>query len=215
MVSVIVYEFYTKEIASKALINARSAMSASVKRTFLSQAVLCVPLNCSPLLSWASVVGKVEEMVLRMQYSRYNNKKLWYEVVDPAVKAYRARQEAELKGERPMHQWKGWKKDERGVEKSGKRDDWYKRGGDKVLIFVPATPGSQLQKKYQSEIRNQRYKTKVVEKTGTTLKKVLQKSNLFKQQRCGRENCLVCKQAGRGLCNAHGVVWDWVPGMQK
>ena len=33
MLSVIVYEFYTKEIASKALINARSAMSASVKRT--------------------------------------------------------------------------------------------------------------------------------------------------------------------------------------
>ena len=65
MVSVIVYEFYTKEIASKALINARSAMSASVKRTVLSQALL----NCSPLLPWANVVGKVEEMVLRMQYS--------------------------------------------------------------------------------------------------------------------------------------------------
>ena len=50
MVSVIVYEFYAKEIASKALINARSAMSASVKRTVLSQAVLRVLLNCSPLL---------------------------------------------------------------------------------------------------------------------------------------------------------------------
>ena len=37
MVSVIVYEFYAKEIASKALINARSAMSASVKRTVLSK----------------------------------------------------------------------------------------------------------------------------------------------------------------------------------
>ena len=36
MVSVIVYEFYAKGIKSKALINARSAMSASVKRTVLS-----------------------------------------------------------------------------------------------------------------------------------------------------------------------------------
>ena len=36
MVSVIVHEFYVKEIASKALINARSAMSVSVKRTVLS-----------------------------------------------------------------------------------------------------------------------------------------------------------------------------------
>jgi len=105
MVSVIVYELYAKEIASKALINARSATSASVKRTVLSQATLRVLLNCSPLLPWASIVGKVEEMVLRMQYSGYS-KKFRYEVVDSAVKAYRASQEAELKGERPMHQLK-------------------------------------------------------------------------------------------------------------
>ena len=134
-------------------------------------------------------MGKVEEMVLRMQYSGYN-KKFRYEVVDSAFKAYRARQEAELKGERPMHRLKGLRKDEREVEKSGKRDDWYKRGGDEAVIFVPATPGSQLQKKYQSEIRNQGYKTKV------------------QQQRCGREDCLVCKQAGKGPCNAHGVTYE-------
>ena len=50
MVSVIVYEFCAKEIASKALINARSAMLVNVKTTLLSQAILCVLLNCSPLL---------------------------------------------------------------------------------------------------------------------------------------------------------------------
>ena len=51
-----------------------------------------------------------------MQYSGYN-KKFRYEVVDSAVKAYTSRQEAEPKGERPMHRLKGWKKDDRGVEK--------------------------------------------------------------------------------------------------
>ena len=50
MVLVIVYEFYATEIASKALISARSAKYASVERTVLSQAVLRVLLNCSPLL---------------------------------------------------------------------------------------------------------------------------------------------------------------------
>ncbi|KAL9959129.1 hypothetical protein ACROYT_G036217 [Oculina patagonica] len=49
-----------------------------------------------PLLPWANVVEKVEEMVLRMQYSGYN-KKFRYEVVDSAIKAYRARQEAETR----------------------------------------------------------------------------------------------------------------------
>ena len=58
MVSVIVYEFYAKDIASKALINARSAMSVSVKRTVLSQAVLLVLLNCSPLLLLGKCSGK-------------------------------------------------------------------------------------------------------------------------------------------------------------
>ena len=80
MVSVIMNESYAKEIASKALINARSAVSASVKRTVLSQTALRLPLNCSPLLPWANVAEKVEEMVLRMQYSGYNMK-FRYEVV--------------------------------------------------------------------------------------------------------------------------------------
>ncbi|KAL9971251.1 hypothetical protein ACROYT_G023757 [Oculina patagonica] len=207
MVSVMMYEFHTKEIASKALVNARSAMSASVKRTVLSQAVLCVLLNCSPLLPWANVVEKVVEMVLRMQYSGYNQK-FRYEVVDSAIKAYRARQEAELKGERPIHRPKGWRRNERETEKSKKREDWYKKGGNEAVIFVPARPGSQLQKEYQREIRDQGYRIKVVEKTGTTLKGVLQKSDPFKRQRCGREDCLVCKQAGKGPCNAHGVTYE-------
>ena len=74
MVSVIMYEFYAKEIASEAVINVRSAMSTSVKGTVLTQEVLHVLLNCSPPLPWEKVVEKVEEMVLRMHYSGYNKK---------------------------------------------------------------------------------------------------------------------------------------------
>ena len=70
---------------------------------------------------------------------------------------------------------------------------------------MPATPGSHLQKEYQREIRNQCYKIKVVEKTGSTLKEMLQKSDPFKRQRCGREDCLVCKQVGKGPCNEISV----------
>ena len=43
-------------------------------------------------------MGKVEEMVLRMQHSGYS-KTFRDEVVYSAVKAYRVRQEAELKRE--------------------------------------------------------------------------------------------------------------------
>ena len=54
----------------------------------------------------------MNEVVLRMQYSGYN-KKLRNEVVDSALKAYRAKEEAEQEGERPMYRSKNWRKDER------------------------------------------------------------------------------------------------------
>ena len=44
-------------------------------------------------------------------------------------------------------------------------------------MFVPATPNSQLQKKYQKQIGRQGFKIKVVEKAGIAIKRLLQKSD--------------------------------------
>ena len=60
------YEFHSKCMASKAVINARSALSWSTKRTVLTQEVLRVLMNCSKLLPWERVVENVNEMVLRI-----------------------------------------------------------------------------------------------------------------------------------------------------
>ena len=157
------YEFHTKSVASKAVINARSASNWNTKRTVLTQEVLRVLLNCSRLLPWERVVENVNEMVLRMQYSGYS-RKFRYEVVDSALKAYRARKKADQEGERPLHLPKEWRKEEREQEKIGKKSSWYKRGRNEAVIFVPATPKSQLQKKYQKGIKRQGFKIKVVEK---------------------------------------------------
>ena len=43
--SVILHEFYSKEVASKSVVNARSAVSWSCKRTVLTQEVLRILLN--------------------------------------------------------------------------------------------------------------------------------------------------------------------------
>ena len=102
------YEFYTKEVASKAVVNARPALSESTKRTILTQEVLRVLLNTSPILPWSHVVEK--EMVLRMQYSGYT-KQFRYQVVDSALKAYRVRQEADRDGLKPLHRPKGWNRE--------------------------------------------------------------------------------------------------------
>ena len=48
--SVIMHEFYAKEVASKALVNARSALPWCTNRTVLTQEVLRVMMNCSRML---------------------------------------------------------------------------------------------------------------------------------------------------------------------
>ena len=55
-----------------------------------------------------------------------------------------------------------------------------------IYIVVPATPNSQLQKKYQTEIKRQGFKIKVVEKVGVAIKRLLQKSDPFKPRQCER-----------------------------
>ncbi len=112
------YEFYTKEVASKAVVNARPALSESTKRTILTQEVLCVLMNTSPLLLWSHVIEK--EMVLRMQYSGYS-KQFRYQVVDSALKAYSVRQEADRDGLTPLYRPKGWKRKEREEQKMRKK----------------------------------------------------------------------------------------------
>jgi hypothetical protein len=101
----------------------------------------------------------VQEMVLRMQYSGYS-KKFRYEVVDSALKAYRVRQDEEKEGVRPMHRPKSWNKSEREEAKVWKKENWYKKNGDESVIFVPPTQGSELQRRYQREIKRQGFKAR-------------------------------------------------------
>ena len=44
---VVMHEFYSKEVASKSMVNARSALPWKDKRTIMTQEVLRILLNCS------------------------------------------------------------------------------------------------------------------------------------------------------------------------
>ena len=83
----IIHEFYTKDVSSKMVINAKSAFSWRQKQTVLTQELLRVLLNCSPYIPWERVITHANTMVLRMQYSRYS-KKFRHEVVNAALQAY-------------------------------------------------------------------------------------------------------------------------------
>ena len=107
-----------------------------------------------------------------------------------------------------MHRPREWKREEQDQEKAGKRSNWFKKGGNEAVIFVPATLNSQLQRRYQKEIKRQGFKIKVVEKAGVAIKKFLQRSDPFKSRKCERGDCPVCREDGKGPCDRQSVTYD-------
>ena len=101
-INVLLHEFCSKDVASKCVINARSALSWSCKRTILTQEVLRILLNCSRELPWETTVGHVNHMMLRLQYAGYDQK-FRTEVVLSALKAYNRMIELDASGEQPLY----------------------------------------------------------------------------------------------------------------
>ena len=144
-----------------------------------------------------------------MQFSGYEHK-FRSEVICSALAAYDKLRKLETDGVRPLYRPREWNREERDKERISKKTDWYKRGGDDSVIFVPATPGSNLRKKMEEKIRKSSFKIRVVEKAGVSLKRKLQRSNPFKKKTCDRQNCLVCTTGGKGPCDAVGINYELV-----
>ena len=200
----IVHQHYAKDVSSNAVVHAKSALAWSAKRSILTQEVLRVLLNCSPDLRWEERAQHASVMVLRMQYSGYT-RKFRAEVVESALKAYDIILTQVREGVRPLYRPYEWNREERDREKREKRLGWYKKGGYDSVIFVPSSPGSELQRRYQQEIDHQGIRIRAVECAGRTLKGALQRSNPFRGASCSRESCFVCDSGGRGSCEKEGV----------
>ena len=83
---VLLHEFYSKSVESKRVICARSVLPWSSKMTILTQQVLRTLLSCSRELPWETVVGQLNYMTLRLQYSGYNQE-FRTQVAQSALKA--------------------------------------------------------------------------------------------------------------------------------
>ena len=83
--SIVLHEFYRKEVSSKAVSHARSAMPLSMKRTTMTQELLRIMLRCSPELKWEQVIPHLDECMMRMQFSGYD-KRFRMETLKSALK---------------------------------------------------------------------------------------------------------------------------------
>ena len=148
-------------------------------------------------------------MMLRLQYSGYDQK-FRTEVVRSAINAYNRMVELDASGEQPLYRPREWRRLERARERRGKRESWYRKGGFNAVIFVPATPGSRLKNRYMDEIKAAGFKIKVIEQSGVILKRMLQRSDPFREKECTNIDCLVCTTGKKGPCRSNGVTYELV-----
>ena len=200
----IVHEHYTKPMSTKAVLDSRSAMAWSTKRTVLTQEALRIMLNCSRELPWERTAAHLTHFSARMQYSGYEHS-FRTEVIKSALHAYESLIDAERRGDRPLYRPKTWKEREREQERHAKKLNWYKKGNMKSVMFIPYTPDSTLRKLYTEEVRRSQLPIKIVERAGISLKRQLQKSDPFVGKNCGRNNCFPCTSGGKGSCRSVGI----------
>ena len=105
-----------------------------------------------------------------------------------------------MNGKKKNHtRHKTWNTHEREKERTAKKLNWYKKGGNKSVMFIPYTPDSTLQKMYTEEVKRAGLPIKIVEKAGVSLKRILQKSDPFATKNCGRFDCLPCSSEVKEL----------------
>ena len=201
------YEHYAKPVASKFTVHQRSAMCIKSKRQILTQEGLRILLNCSRRLPWEVKAGHLQTFAKRMQFSGYGIKFV-REVIKSAVNAYEKMEKNDRDGTRPMYRERVWQWEDRQKKKRNDKINWYKKGGYQSVVFVPATPGSALVKRFKEEVAKSKYKIRVVELSGRTLKSKLQRSDPFKPSVCARDGCAICNTGGKGSCDKNGITYE-------
>ena len=166
----IIHEHYVKEIANKHVIERNSAMSLQSKRRILTQMCLRVLLNNSKYLSHGEKKERVDFFMRRMQASGYE-KKFRYEVLKSAINAY---EKMDSDMDRPLYRGKEWNTAQRRKEKKKEKKAWFKKGGCESVLFVQATPNSELKHRVQEEIDASNVKLKVVERSGKKMMRILE-----------------------------------------
>ncbi len=193
----IVHEHYIKEIANKHVIHEKAAMSYRDKRRILTQMLLRVMLNNSTYLTRERKKEKVEFFLRRMQASGYTQK-FRYEVLKSAINAHEKLKDNEG---RTIYRSKDNNTPQRRAKQRRAKKEWYKKGGHESVLFVQATPRSELIQLIAEEISLHNVNIKVVERAGTKVKRILQQNDPFEKKKCDEGKCFVCDTTGKGTAD--------------
>ena len=168
-------------------------------------------LNCSPELRWEVKAKHLSDHCQKMRNSDYSES-FRLDVIQAGIAIWEQKVQQDKEGVRPLYRPRDYNRLERIKEKLDNPSVWYTKGGAMAPIFVQATEGSRLAKIVREVVRRSRLPFTVVEKTGLTINRQLQRSNPFGSQGCGVERCVVCsdeeEDQDMSNCRAEGVLYD-------
>ena len=209
----IMYQHYEKVVASRQVLNAKSAQSESCKRNVHVQEMLRRMLNCSTRLNWQEETAPfLTDYMARMMQAGYKEA-YRKRTLEHALTIFDKMREDDRDGSRPLHRPADWNVDERLEHKKKKRHRWSNKGGHVAPIFVPPTPNGELARQLR-EIADRETEAgvrfKVIETGGCTIQSQVQLSNPTATAGCDRDDCMPCK-TGRGEggnCSKSGISYE-------
>ena len=131
----------------------------------------------------------------KLQTSGYDEK-YRLEILKSIINAWKKMVQKSESGEKPLHRPRNFMKEERKLEKTDKKLNWFK-GKDKKafssVLMIPVTPNGELKKAIQEKADTAKLKVKIVEKAGAKLGSYLRKFDKTKANTaCKEKDCLIC-----------------------
>ena len=200
----ILYSYYEKEMSSKYLIHNNSAISRGSKMNILVNELLRVMKNTSLRVNEDQKNENIQHFINKMQFSGYDQedriivykkaKKIFTEKVN-GTHVY-------------PHADKFTRQKKLTRERIQQKKTWFSKGKYKSVFYVDVTPNSQLARECQKVLNKCNVPIKVMEKTGESIKKMLTKSNPFKDKHCNDANCPVCLRDCGINCRTKDLVYE-------
>ena len=191
---------YIKDVSTRAVLNANSSHDSRMKASVMVNEAFRILKNCSVFVEWREAAGHLTYFMRRLQYSEYSPR-FRSEILEKALKKYDGRKREYNRGGSMFQAIRS--------RQSKKKKNWYGREGQfDSVIFVEPTPNSCFKKEVQQAAKESKLKIRVVEKVSTTVNKLLQKSNPFEKEICGRDDCEMCRLGCKDDCRTRGCVYE-------
>ena len=203
------YRYYRKSMSNWELMHADSALSASVKRTALTQYGLRILRNTKLEVPWSEKAEMLSEFSARLRDSGYTER-YRQQLIESVLRGWDKMVVEHEAGRRPINRARSWQEETRRKTKARKKTSWFKTGGYSTVIFCPFTPGSELAKRWRAieakdaETRGWRYK--VVEQGGRQVRSIVCRNPWAGP--CNDPQCMICSTGGSGNCRKPGCTYQ-------